>query len=209
MIRLFALSLPLLVTGCAAKQLKADLAACQSELSACKAVVPAAAEPEFLDVRMEAYRLLAQQFRDAFGADGIDIVLRDGRMVVQLPNAVLFDSGKAVLNASGEGTLAKAAEVLKKHPSRRFLIAGHTDSTNVAAGARFKDNWELSALRATTAVKFLVTKGVDPKQVGAAGFGPHLPAAGNTTDEDKAKNRRLEIIIFPTLDEMPSFPTAL
>lgn len=202
-----------LLSGCGAKKIQGKLDTCSSELSACQAALKALEGQEkpkpVADVRLEAFRLLAQQFRDAFGADGIDIVLRQGRMVVQLPNAVLFQSGKAQLSPEGEATLTKAAGVLQKHPSRRFLIAGHTDDTAVKAGARFQDNWELSALRATTAVKFLVTKGVDPKQVGAAGFAEFLPAGGNATDEEKAKNRRLEIIVFPTLEEMPQFPSAL
>ncbi|MEZ4318450.1 MAG: OmpA family protein [Myxococcota bacterium] len=207
------LVLALSVAGCGAKKIQSNLDTCNAELGACQAALAEAKKAPtttpFVDDRLDAYRQLAKQFKDAFGADDITIVLREGRMVVQLPNQVLFDSGKVVLKDSGKETLDKVAGILENNTSRRFLIAGHTDDVAVKAGARFEDNWELSALRATTAAKYLQSKGVPPTQIGAAGFGQYLPAVANDTDANKAKNRRLEVIVFPTIDEMPKFPAKL
>ena len=201
-----------LSSGCAAKKIQTDLDSCNGDLTACQTALAQAQKPkgpQFADARLNAYRDLAKQFRDAFGSDDINILVRDGRMIVQLPNEILFDSGKAALKADGQSALDKISEIVKANGKRRFLLAGHTDNVPVTGGKKFDDNWELSTLRATNAVKYLQAQGVNPKQIGAAGFGEYLPHTSNDTDEGKAENRRLEIIIFPTVNEIPKFPKDL
>ena len=214
----------LFVPACAAKQLRTDLATKQTELEDCHTAL--AAETAKLEVqrsktksertakqlaeaRLEAYRDLAKQLRAAFGDEGLDIIVRNGRLVVQLPNAVLFESGKRELKPEGKIALAKLAGVLKGVPDRRFLVAGHTDNVPVKASSAFKSNWELSTLRATTAVEFIITKGVKPNQLGAAGYGEFMPEVKNDTDANRAKNRRLEIIVMPNASEIPPMPNDL
>ena len=209
----WSLLVALLASGCATK-LKADLESANDQIASLQQELEAAKQPsereaalqELADRRLERYRRLAEQLRAAYGGEGLKIKLRAGRLVVQLPNAILFDSGKMELKDEGEETLAKFASVLQDFPERRFLVAGHTDNVPVKAGARFTNNWELSALRATTAASYLVDQGVDAKQIGAVGFGEHFPDDTNDTDEGKAANRRLEIIVMPRADELPRLP---
>lgn len=205
-------------TGCAAKQLRTDLASSQSELDATKAELAATNQKlsevqtaaALAEARLAAYRELSEKLRAAFGDEGLEIVIRNGRMVVQLPNAILYDSGSRTLSASGKASLSKLAKVLKEERGRRFLITGHTDTVPVADTSKgFKNNWELSVLRATTAVEFLVAEGVAARQLGAAGHAQFLPDAKGQTDADKAQNRRLEIIVMPKTDEIPPMPEKL
>lgn len=206
-----------LMSGCAAKQLRTDLDAarsdletCRSELGACGQKLDEAATAQALaDKRLAAYRELAQKLRDALGMEDLEIILRNGRLVVQLPNSILFESGKASLSKDGQALLTKLAPVLKE-ADRNFLIAGHTDNVPVKTdGARFTNNWELSVLRATNAVSHLVRSGAPAARLGAAGYGEFMPDAKNDTDKGKAQNRRLEVIVMPKLDELPPMPEEL
>lgn len=173
--------------------------------------------PAYAEARLEAFQALADEFRSAYGQD-VNILLRDGRMIVQLSSEVLFDSGSVALKADGRAALDKAAAIIKDEPGRRFQIAGHTDNVPVTGGKAGKaarkgpsyaDNWELSALRAVNAVRYLEKQGVDPRYISAAGFGEHLPHAGNDTEAGRAQNRRLEIIVFPMAGEFPRFEGSL
>lgn len=203
-----------LATGCASKQLKMDLENANSQLAdlqqqvdeAGRAMKVEEAARQLAERRLGRYRDLAEKLRAAYGDEGLVIKIRYGRMVVQLPNEILFDSGKTELKPDGKETLSAFAGVLKQVPERRFLIAGHTDSVPVKAGARYKDNWELSALRATTACSYLVSEGVAGTQVAGAGFADNLPESREDTDEGRALNRRLEVIVLPMADEIPPMP---
>lgn len=205
-----------LSSGCAGKR-HADLAATEAamadlraELERCRATSSnAVLAKELSEKRLAAYRDLAERLRAALGLEQVDILIRNGRLVVQLPNQVLFDSGKATVSPEGRDILTRIGPVLRD-ADRRFLIAGHTDDVPVKAeSARFKDNWELSALRATNAVKVLVSAGVPPSVLGAAGYAEWLPDAPNDDDAGRAQNRRLEIIVMPKLDEIPTLPSEL
>jgi chemotaxis protein MotB len=208
------LAVGLATSGCGVKQLQADLESANSQIAdletqlteAQKMAKKGEAAAELAERRLERYKDLAAKLRAAYGDEGLVIKIRSGRMVVQLPNSILFDSGKVELKDEGKETLAKFAGVLKEVPNRRFLVAGHTDNVAVKPGARFKNNWELSALRATEAAVYLESQGVKATQFGAAGFGENLPETTNDTDEGKAMNRRLEIIIMPMADEIPPMP---
>lgn len=208
---------PLALTGCAAKGLRADLDAtraeltkCQGDLTSCKTTLDGQVSANQLaEKRLAAYRDLAKKLREALGADGVDIIMRNGRLVVQLPNAILFESGKTAVSAEGRKMLIRLAKVMED-ADRNFLVAGHTDDVPVKAdAARFTNNWELSVLRATSAVAILTEAGVPAARVGAAGYGDAMPDKPNTTDKGKAENRRLEIIVMPNLDEIPPMPETL
>ena len=92
-----------------------------------------------------------------------------GRMVVELSENILFDSGKADLKKEGQTALHEVASVLASIPDRDFQIAGHTDNVPIKS-AKFPSNWELSTARAVTVARFLATQGVPPTRLSAAGY---------------------------------------
>jgi len=129
--------------------------------------------------------------KEKFGP-GLDVTETARSVTVTLPEAILFDSGKAVLKESSKATLAKVAAVVKKHYAGKTIrVEGHTDADPIKKSA-WKDNWELSTERALAVVRDLTkVGGIDPKDIYAAGFGEYAPKAG-----DKARNRRVEIVIL-------------
>lgn len=125
--------------------------------------------------------------------------IRD-RLSVQLVEKILFDSGKADIKPEGKVVLEKVGNVLKSVNDKQIRIEGYTDSMPIGAGLRGKypTNWELSTLRATTVLRFLQEKaGVDGKYLSAVGYGPHRPVAANDTEQGRAENRRIEIVLTP------------
>ncbi len=164
-----------------------------------------------LDTRLADYREIAKKLAKVFDPGQFKIVLRDGRMVVQMPNEILFDFGSAELRPQGKEVLLKMAAVLKDAKKRSFLVAGHTDDVPVDPHAKlYHSNWQLSTLRALAVVEFLQDKaGVPPEELAAAGYGKYLPEASNATAEGRQENRRTEIILMPTVDELPAFPSSL
>ncbi|PKN57069.1 MAG: hypothetical protein CVU56_12830 [Deltaproteobacteria bacterium HGW-Deltaproteobacteria-14] len=212
---LASLTLAPLATGCASAptagpsqdafdRCTGDLARAQADLAR------AQGDLAFAQRRLGNYASLIDRLRKAFGDDKLALTIRNGFLVLQLPNDVLFDSGKATLKTEGQDTLAKVAGVLAEESTRRFIIAGHTDNVAISAkAAGLKSNWQLSQMRALSATEFLITKGVAATQLSAAGYGEFLPTADNATDDGKAKNRRIEVIFMPTLDEIPNIPADL
>ncbi len=129
------------------------------------------------------------------------------RMVLELRNDVVFDSGKTDLKDVGKKTVIEAATVLKSMQARRLQVAGHTDNVKIQT-ARFPSNWELSTARAVEVVKRLIEAGMAPKILAAAGYGEFDPVETNDTPEGRAKNRRIEISLVPSLEEIIAVPEA-
>ncbi len=140
---------------------------------------------------------------------GLKVEVRDNRMLIQLPGDVLFDSGSDNLKKEGIEILRQVADVVRADKdlnSREFQVAGHTDAKPLAGG-NFKDNWGLSAMRARSVLKFLTDGGekgggLDPKNWSAAGYADTDPVATNDTDEGRRKNRRVELVVQPNVEEM-------
>ena len=153
--------------------------------------------------RLANYRALNARFRALVSSGALDVTFRNGQMVLRLPSEVLFSSGKADLSKAGKEALGKVLEVLLSFKDRRFLVAGHTDNRKVS-GRRFKSNWHLSTARAVSVVQFMVEGGFDAKNLGAAGYGAFDPVAPNDSDDNMAKNRRIEIMLIPDLSELPN-----
>lgn len=124
--------------------------------------------------------------------------LRD-KLSLSLVEKILFDSGSAEIKRNGKKVLERVAEILRKVEDKQIRIEGHTD--NVPIGPRIADrfptNWELSTARATTVVKFLIDNGLDPDLISATGYSEYRPVAPNDTDENRSKNRRIEIVLIP------------
>ena len=181
--------------------LEAEVAASRDELAAVR-------EQRLLaEKRMEEWKKLTAKLADMVSAGKLKVSIRDGRMIVDLPSSVLFASGSAELQTAGKPTLSDVAKVLKEFPSRQFMVAGHTDNVPLGpAGAKFKDNWELSSARALTVTRFLIEQGIKPTKISTAGYGEFDPVGNNATDKGKQSNSRIEIVLMPNLSELPKLP---
>jgi len=155
------------------------------------------------EARAATFRNLMEKLRSMIDAGQLKVIIRDGRMLIALPNDVLFDSGKTAINPAGQAALAKVAEVLAGITDRKYLVAGHTDNVPIHSRA-FASNWELSTQRAVEVTKYLVQNGMKPSVLAAAGYSEFDPIAPNDTPEHKAQNRRIEIVLQPNLSDLPS-----
>jgi chemotaxis protein MotB len=147
----------------------------------------------------QAQKKLEDQMRDELQSKDITISELQGKLTVNILDHILFDSGEAVLKPEGQKILQQIANVLKQYPSRQIHVIGHTDNVPIKATARsrFPSNWELSTARANAAVRFLCeTAGVDPRRLGAVGYGEFHPIADNATQEGRAQNRRIALVIL-------------
>ena len=160
-------------------------------------------QKETADALAATFRNLVQKLKGMIDSGQLKVVIRDGRMLIALPNDVLFDSGHIDLKPDAKLTLTKVAQVLSSIGERHFLVAGHTDNVPIHT-ARFASNWELSTGRAVEVTKFLVSQGMKPEVLAAAGYGEFDPIAPNDTTEHRALNRRIEIVLQPNLSELPS-----
>lgn len=157
------------------------------------------------EARAAFYREIGLRLKEQIDSGDLDVVIRDGRMVLRLPNDVLFDSGRTELKPAGKSALSAIAKVLAMYPQRHFQVAGHTDDVPIH-NDRFASNWELSSGRALRVLHFLVEKGVAADTLSAAGYGEVDPIATNDSVDGKKKNRRTEISLQPTIDEMVHVP---
>ncbi len=157
--------------------------------------------------RLDAFKQLTAKFQKMIDSGKLDVVVRDGRMIVKLPAGVLFDSGKAELSRDGELALMEVAVILRQIGDRKFMVAGHTDSRPLeGAKSRYQNNWELSAARAVTVTQFLIEARIPAGNLVAAGYGEHDPVGDNKTKSGRQQNRRIEIVLLPNLDELPQIP---
>lgn len=123
---------------------------------------------------------------------GVTVQRRSQFIVITFPEQILFDSGQAQMKTDAAPSLAKVAYFIIGHPEISVEVQGHTDDLPINS-RRYPSNWELSADRATQVAKTLVELGTDPRQIATKGFGEYHPVAPNTSDEDRMKNRRVEI----------------
>ena len=167
-----------------------------------------AAQLERIRSRFEVLRGKLQQLTKL----GLKVEVRHNRMVISLPGDVLFPSGQDQLRDDGKDVLKAVAEVIRGDQQLRerfFQVAGHTDAQPLKGGP-FKDNWGLSAMRARTVLVYLITSvdakegggGLDATRLHAAGYGETDPVAPNETPAERAKNRRVELVLLPNVEEM-------
>jgi len=181
-----------------AAALKADLDESKSDATELREKL-AAAEKE-MEAAAKTKNTLEDEMRAALQSKDITISQLQGKLTVNILDHVLFDSGEGALKAEGQEILRRLAAVLAAHTNRAIHVIGHTDNVPIRATARsrFPSNWELSTARATAAVRFLhELAGVNPKQLGALGYGEFHPVADNATPEGRAKNRRIAVVILP------------
>jgi chemotaxis protein MotB len=152
--------------------------------------------------RLRVFSQMVEKFKNMIDSGKLRVRVVRGRMVVELSENILFDSGKSDLKKEGQEALTEVASVLASIANRDFQIAGHTDDIPIKS-AKFPSNWELSTARAVEVTRYLSTKGVDPGRLSAAGYAETQPVASNADAEGRKQNRRIEIVLMPNLDELP------
>jgi chemotaxis protein MotB len=138
-----------------------------------------------------------------FENNGLSVNVKNGKVYVSLDEKLLFKSGSFVVEPNGVSALKKLSKVLEQNADINVLIEGHTDDVPYKADASVKDNWDLSAKRATAVVRILLENSkIDPVRLTAAGRSEYLPVDKSKTAAARQKNRRTEIILTPKLDEL-------
>jgi len=138
-----------------------------------------------------------------FEGKGLTIEQRDGKVYVSMENKLLFKSGSWAVGVEGRKAVQQLGNVLGENPEIAVLIEGHTDNVPYSGNATLKGNWDLSTKRATAIVNILIENpNIKPDNLTAAGRGEFAPVATNDTAEGKSKNRRIEVVLTPKLDEI-------
>jgi len=145
---------------------------------------------------------LQEKMKDEIAKGDIRLSQSGGKLRVDLVDKILFDSGEAVVSKRGEGVLSRLGGVLAAMDDKQIQVSGHTDSNPISEklASQFPTNWELSVSRAINVVRFLEEKAnVPAKNLIASGYGQHHPIASNKTSTGRARNRRIEILLTPSL----------
>ncbi len=167
-----------------------------------------------LEAKSKQYEELAGSLKQQIDSGQVEISELRGKMTVKLKDRVVFSSGSAAINKQGRDALDAVAKAFQGLQGKTVIVAGYTDNVPVAAKGSYKDNWDLSTERAVTVVRYLQSRGVDPKMLGAAGFSEYRPLAPNTSADGKSQNRRIEIALTaadytpPTVDTPAAQPAA-
>lgn len=157
-----------------------------------------AVEREVRD-RNAIYEDVIGRFRSLMDGGQLSVEIQRGRLVILLPQDVLFESGSARLGREGQAVITEVASVLAEFPDRRFQVEGHTDNVPIST-AQFPSNWELSSARSLAVVRLLASSGVTPENISGAAYGEYQPVASNEDREARRQNRRIEIVMLPNLD---------
>jgi chemotaxis protein MotB len=180
-------------------KLKADLDASSKRLSELEAYIAAK------DASMKKLKETLLKSLKAFDGKGLTVYEKDGKVYVSMENKLLFQTGSWAVNGEGKTAVVEVGKVLAQNPDLSVLIEGHTDDDKITGnlGGGIESNWDLSTKRATAIVNILSeNKGINKQNLTAAGRGEFAPLMSNDTPEGKAKNRRIEIILTPKLDEI-------
>jgi len=154
------------------------------------------------------YTDLVNEFRPQLDGNDLTVLVYPDRTSLALSDDVTFATGSAKVSDEGKATLRKLAELLARHPDRRFQIEGHTDSRPIH-NAVYTSNWDLGAARAVAVVQELVADGAPADKLSAATYAENSPISTNEVAKGMDTNRRVEISFQPTLDEMPGHEALL
>lgn len=161
---------------------------------------------EILRKRDEAANALKNKLSEAllgFKQSGLSVDIRDGKVYVSLTDKLLFPSGSIVIDEKGKQVLQELAKVLQTQPEINISVEGHTDNQRVVNLGQIKDNWDLSVLRATSVVRYLTDdQKIENNRITATGKGEFQPLATGNAAEVRSRNRRIEIVLSPKLDEL-------
>ncbi len=156
------------------------------------------------EARNAEYKNVLERLRRMIDAGTLQVKFRGGRMLVQMSSDVVFPAGGTKIKTGARDAIVQLADTIKQFPDRKFQVVGHSDATPIKS-ERFPSNWELSSQRAIEVVRMMVEAGVPAEMLSASGSAEFDPVAANDTEENKAANRRVEIVFMPKLDELPGF----
>jgi len=155
------------------------------------------------DANMRKLKETLSSALNSFEGKGLTVQQKNGKVYVSMENKLLFSSGSWAVGSEGRRAVVEVGKVLAANPDISVLIEGHTDDDAYGGSGPIADNWDLSTKRATAIVSILgENKSINRQNLTAAGRSEYAPLASNTTAEGKAKNRRIEIILTPKLDEI-------
>ncbi|MDI9256269.1 MULTISPECIES: OmpA family protein [Flavobacterium] len=180
-------------------KLRDELAASTKRLNELESMIAAK------DASMKKLKETLSKALNAFEGKGLTIEQKNGKVYVSMENKLLFQTGSWAVGTEGRKAVVEVGKVLAQNPDITVLIEGHTDNDKIygAIGGGIENNWDLSTKRATAIVNILSENaGIQKKNLTAAGRGEYAPLMSNDTPEGKAKNRRIEIILTPKLDEI-------
>jgi len=156
------------------------------------------------EARIAAYKRLLARFQAMIDAGKLEVRIINGRMVIILRSDVLFASGSIKISDEGTAAVVELTNILADMPNRAFQVEGHTDNKPIKT-TRFPSNWELAAGRAIAVANVMIDAGLPASAISAASFGENAPTASNDTEDGRAQNRRIEIVLVPDLSELPGF----
>ena len=155
------------------------------------------------DANMRALKNAISKALTNFEGKGLTVEQRDGKVYISMENKLLFQSGSWSVGTEGRKAVQQLGSVLGENPEISILIEGHTDDDPYTSNGQLNGNWDLSTKRATAIVNILrENNSINPENLTAAGRGEYAPIASNDSVEGKAKNRRIEVILTPKLDEI-------
>lgn len=161
---------------------------------------------DILRKRDEATNALKNKLQKAllgFQQNGLTVDIRNGKVYVSLTDKLLFSSGSIIIDDKGKLALRELAKVLKTQPEINISVEGHTDNQRVMNLGQIEDNWDLSVLRATSVVRFLTEiEKIENSRITATGKGEYQPIEIGSGSEVRSRNRRIEIVLSPKLDEL-------
>ena len=151
------------------------------------------------DLAMQTLKAKLVSSLKGFESKGLTVVEKNGKIYVSMEAKLLFASGSTTVEQEGKSALINLAKVLESEKDLEIVVEGHTDTDKLQSASHPKSNWELSVLRATSVIEILIANSkMSPKQIVAAGRGEFFPV----DEKDKSKNRRIEVIISPNLNEL-------
>ncbi len=164
--------------------------------------VPEAQDQKFIIEDLTGLRSREQEMLESLNevisdknqSENILVYAKDGKIIIQIRGTILFASGSAEFNAAAIPILKEIVNIIQTYPEYDVNIKGHTDDIPIET-VQFPSNWELSAVRATTVLKFLISGGVNPHRLTATGYGELLPLVPNDSAENRSTNRRVEFVL--------------
>lgn len=174
----------------------------QAELE--KKEAAARAELDAKNKELETLRTSINNALVGFADKGMNVETRDGKVYVSMDSKLMFPSASWTVSKDGVEAIKTLAKVLETNTDLNIMVEGHTDNAAYKGATAVKDNWDLSVMRATAIVKLLLQYGpaIDPSRVEACGHGEYAPKVPNDTPENRAQNRRTEIILTPKLTDI-------
>lgn len=181
-------------------KLEGDMAAAQMDLDKTRSMAEKA-ESELKKIKME----LASSFAAANNS-GLEMMAKDGRLMISFPNHILYQPGSAEISREGRKVLDSLATIFKNNPELQVIVEGHTDADPInKTSDKYTDNWDLSMQRSVKVTRELIRRGVAGGQLTAAGRAQFSPAVEGKTYKDKMQNRRTELVIMPKTSNLVEF----